>query len=225
MNLGSLPTQRFDAVILDLDNTLVDSQEALVAAFGSWAREYRISPDQLTGRAGWRTRDIVDAAIEKPHRAEALARIDELELTTTEGITAIPGAVEALSALHEVAAVATSSRRPVALARLAAAGLEPPRVLVSGEDVERGKPEPDAFLLAARRLDADPARCLVVEDAPAGVEAAHRAGMSALALTTSTPSADLDAEAVVTDLSEVSFTVGRDGVSITAPGFQLRSEA
>ncbi|WP_051232128.1 MULTISPECIES: HAD-IA family hydrolase [Acidipropionibacterium] len=219
MNLGSLATQRFDAVILDLDNTLVDSQQALLTAFGTWAREYAIPADQLIGRTGWRTRDIVDATIDEPRRAAATARIDELELTTTDGITAVPGAADALTALHEVAAVATSSRRPVALARLTEAGLEPPRVLVSGEDVERGKPEPDAFLLAARRLDADPARCLVVEDAPAGVEAARRAGMSALALTTSTPAAELPADAVVADLSQVTFRVGQAGAGLLpAPG-------
>lgn len=214
MNLGSLLTERLDAVILDLDNTLVASQAALVTAFGTWAREFGIAPDQLTGRTGWRTRDIVNAAVDEPRREQAMARIDELELTTVEGITAIPGAAAALAVLHEVAAVATSSRRQVAMARLTAAGLEPPRVLVSGEDVSRGKPAPDGFRLAAERLGADPRRCLVVEDAPAGIEAARRAGMSSLALSTSTPAEELPADAVVEDLSQVSFRVGDSGVIV-----------
>lgn len=74
MNLGSLATQRFDAVILDLDNTLVDSQQALLTAFGTWAREYAIPADQLIGRTGWRTRDIVDATIDEHRRAGAPPR-------------------------------------------------------------------------------------------------------------------------------------------------------
>ena len=79
-------------------------------------------------------------------------------------------------------AVVTSGTRPLALARLAAVGIEPPEVIVFADDVTRGKPDPEGYLTAARRLGADPAEALVVEDAPPGIEAAKAAGMAAVAL-------------------------------------------
>ena len=77
-----------------------------------------------------------------------------------------------------------------------------------------GKPHPDPFLEAARRLGVDPRRCLVIEDAPKGLEAAHAAGCFTLAVVTTTPREALDADAVVADLSEVRFEVNQDGVRV-----------
>ena len=97
---------------------------------------------------------------------------------------------------------------------MAAAGLDVPAVLVTADDVAHGKPDPDVFLQAARRLGVEPSDCLVVEDAPAGLAAARAAGMASLAVLTSTPRAELEADAVVTDLSEVCWQVGDDGISL-----------
>ena len=91
----------------------------------------------------------------------------------------LPGAVRLLDALPKRSwAVATSGVRHIATARLRRAGLPVPPVLVCAEDVTRGKPSPDAYLLAARELGVSPPDCLVVEDAPAGVQAARAAGMT-----------------------------------------------
>jgi sugar-phosphatase len=103
-----------------------------------------------------------------------------------EGITAISGAASFLNGLPaDRWAIVTSAPRKLALRRLEAAGLPVPAMMVSGEDVENGKPAPDCFLLAARRFGLDPADCLVFEDAPAGIAAAEAAG-TALAVITAT---------------------------------------
>jgi len=101
---------------------------------------------------------------------------------------------------------------PLAEARIASAQLQPPTVLVTADDVVNGKPHPEPFLEAARRLGVDPRRCLVIEDAPKGLEAAKAAGCFTLALVTTTPREALFADAIVNDLSEVRFEA--DGARI-----------
>jgi sugar-phosphatase len=90
----------------------------------------------------------------------------------------------------------------------------PPSVLITADDVARGKPHPDPFLAAAERLGADPARCLVVEDAPMGLKAARAAGCFTLAVVTTTPREALEADAIVDDLSKVEFQPGPDGIRV-----------
>jgi sugar-phosphatase len=78
-----------------------------------------------------------------------------------------------------------------------------------------GKPHPEPFLQAARLLDADPQRCLVVEDAPKGIEAAQAAGCFTLAVVTTTAREALNADAIVTDLSEIRFDVDQEGIRVS----------
>ena len=117
-------------------------------------------------------------------------------------VRALPGAAELLGAPPRPLAVVTSCSRVLAAARFEASGLRVPEVVVTADDVVTGKPDPAAYLEAARRMDAAPARCLVIEDAPAGVQAGKAAGMTVLALTT-THTADQLAEAdeLATDLA------------------------
>ena len=114
---------------------------------------------------------------------------------------------------------------PLARARMAGAGLTAPEVLVTADQVRRGKPAPDPYLLAADRLGVDPARCLVVEDAPLGLEAARAAGCATLAVVTTTPRGLLVADAVVDDLSEVTFEVGPEGVRVAPSWNKITSAA
>lgn len=86
--------------------------------------------------------------------------------------------------------------------------------MVTADDVTTGKPDPAPYLLGARLLGVDPARCLVVEDAPSGLLAGSLAGAATLAVTTTTPADQLRADAVVTDLSDVRFTASADGVRV-----------
>ena len=105
---------------------------------------------------------------------------------------------------------------PLAKARIASSGLVAPTVLVTADQVEHGKPAPDPYLLAAERLGVDPARCLVVEDAPLGLQAAKAAGCATLAVVTTTAREKLQADAVVSDLSEVRFEKTADGIRVRA---------
>jgi sugar-phosphatase len=88
-------------------------------------------------------------------------------------------------------------------------------VLVTADDVEHGKPSPDPFLEAAKRLGVEPTRCLVVEDAPAGLVAARAAGCFTLAVQTTTPVDELDADAIVANLADVTFVFRADGIRVT----------
>jgi sugar-phosphatase len=137
---------------------------------------------------------------------DAAAEADEIErrqAEDTEGLRAIPGAVAALRALKgDRVAVVTSGTRPLALARLGAVGIEPPGVIVFAGDVARGKPDPEGYLTASRRLGADPAEALVVEDAPPGIEAAKAAGMAAVALPSTHAREELKAADVVIETLE-----------------------
>ena len=87
---------------------------------------------------------------------------------------------------------------------------------MTADDVQHGKPDPEPFALGAARLGLDPARCLVVEDAPLGLQAAIAAGCATLAVVTTTPRDELHADAVVGDLSEVGFEAGPDGIRVDA---------
>ncbi|MGD7706238.1 HAD-IA family hydrolase [Microlunatus sp. Y2014] len=198
----------FAAVLFDLDGTLIDSTPAVVRSWVAWAVEYGIDPLALQGFHGVPARSIVARFVSADQVPDALARVTELEVGDVSDIVLLPGAAAALAALAAVPnAIATSCTRELADARLAASGLVRPDVVVTADDVEHGKPAPDPFLLAARRLGVDPADCLVVEDAPSGLTAARAAGCATLAVTTTSAAADLTADHVVPDLSQVRFSV------------------
>ena len=110
---------------------------------------------------------------------------------------------EAMLRQSQPIAIVTSGPTRLAEARLRAAGLPRPEVLVSADSVSRGKPDPEPYLLAAQRLGVAPSRCTVFEDAPAGVRAGHAAGMRVVALTTTVSADELDgADRIVANLAE-----------------------
>ena len=158
---------------------------------------------------------VVRAVMPEDLHGPGMRRITELELADLHDVVVLPGAVEALASLADAKnAIATSCTVPLAEARMGAAQLVPPSVLVTADDVVHGKPHPEPFLLAAQRLGVDPRRCLVVEDAPKGLEAAQAAGCFTLAVVTTTPREALDADAIVSDLSEVRFETDHTGIRV-----------
>ncbi|MFJ3912310.1 HAD-IA family hydrolase [Streptomyces vinaceus] len=208
-----------EALLFDNDGTLVSSMESVDRCWSRWAREYGITEEafsrvELHGRPA---AEIVADLLPAPVRARALARIEALEIEDVAGgVVLLPGTKELLSALPAGRwAVVTSATRPLAEARLHEAGIDFPE-LVAADDITRGKPDPEPFLLAAARLGVDPARCVVFEDAPAGLAAGRAAGMRTVALTTTHPAGGLEADLVVRDLSAVSVQVSEDGLVVSA---------
>ena len=198
---------QFDAVLFDMDGTLVDSTAAVERSWRTWAGEHDVTVAALAGSHGRPAVEIVADVLAADLVSAALARIIALEIADTDGVVPLPGAVDALSALPPgAAAIVTSCTGDLAAARIAAAHV------VGGDEHRRcrqpgrGKPDPEPFLLAARRLGVDPRRCLVVEDAPAGLAAGRAAGATTLAVAGTHRHDQLDADAGVPDLSHVRFT-------------------
>ncbi|MFZ3469164.1 HAD-IA family hydrolase [Streptomyces sp. 4.24] len=207
----------FDALLFDNDGTLVSSMESVHRCWTLWAGEFGIAEEAFGAVAlhGRPAAEIIADLLPEGVRARALARIEALEIEDVAGgVVVLPGTKDLLSALPAGRwAVVTSATRPLAEARLREAGIECAE-LVAADDITRGKPDPEPFLLAAARLGVDPARCAVFEDAPAGLAAGRAAGMTTVALTTTHAAAELDADVVVGDLSAVSVLVGAEGMTI-----------
>ncbi len=220
---STLPLARsFAAVIFDNDGTLVDSSDSVQRSWEQWAREHGVDPNRLVGHHGMPAAAIIGSVAPDLDPVAALARVEELEIADVEGVVRLPGVMDALAALAPadgepmLHTIATSATRALAQVRLRAAGIEVPAGLVAVDDVERGKPNPDPFLLAAQRLGVDPSDCLVCEDAPSGIAAARAAGCAVLAVTTTSTAEELaGADLVVESLAQVSFRVEQGRVRVT----------
>jgi HAD superfamily hydrolase (TIGR01509 family) len=176
------------AVLLDMDGTLVDSDAAVERAWRTWAIEYRMDlgrgPLIAHGMPALGNVRRLRPDLSEAEAATAAQRQLELQYDDVADVIAAPGARELLGELDRLDlawAVVTSADPPLARVRLAAAGIRP-ALLVTSDDVRAGKPDPEGYLLAARKLGADPRRCLVVEDAEAGVSAGRAAGATVAAL-------------------------------------------
>ncbi len=169
-----------DALLFDNDGTLVDTTSAVDRAWTEFAGHYGIDPDTVLAVAhGVRADETIRRFLPEPLWTEAAAWLDARELDLVHETVALPGARELLERLTELGApwaVVTSANSLVARARLTAAGFPLPPVLVTADDVSAGKPDPGCYLLAAARLGVEPARCIVVEDVPAGLRAGLAAG-------------------------------------------------
>ncbi len=197
--------------LLDIDGTLVDSSAVVERAWRQVAREFGVDGDAIVaGCHGRRSVDTVEEFFPPPDRAAAQERIDALELADRD-VVACRGAADLLAGLDgQPWAAVTSGPRRLMTARLAAAGLPVPAVLVTAEDVQRGKPAPDGYLLAARELGVSPAGCVVVEDSPAGVAAGQASGALVVAVTTTHPADALGAaDLVVPGLPEMAEAVAQ----------------
>ena len=194
------------AVIFDLDGILVDSTAVVERAWRWWAEGHGLAVAEVLAIAHGRpSRDVVlELAPDLDSEAEA-RRLDGWEAEHSRGMMAMPGAAECLmTARRDAWAVVTSGSRELATARLDAAGLPLPRVLVTADDVEHGKPHPEPYQRASRALRVLPTSCLVVEDSPAGIAAAKGAEMTVLAVsTTHQASALQEADVVLGSMHDV----------------------
>lgn len=176
-------TLRVDGLLLDCDGVLVDSHSAAATVWNQWAKRWAPGFDfHRDIEHGRRITDVVAELISTPSDvAAAAADLVQLELEHATEVPAIPGARQLLDSSPAGSwAVVTSGNRAIATARMAAAGLPPADILVTGGDVDNGKPHPDPYLLAAQRLHIPPSQCAVLEDAPAGIAAARAAGVTTI---------------------------------------------
>ncbi|MBS1894972.1 MAG: HAD-IA family hydrolase [Actinobacteria bacterium] len=191
------------AILADLDGTLVDSVASSERAWGALARRRGLDEEETHRFAmGRPTRETVALLVSEGERDAEQAQIDRDEVEDADSVSAYPGAAELLAGPIPIAVV-TSGSTELATARLRGAGLAPPAVLITANSIERGKPDPEPFLLGARELGVDPSRCLVLEDAPSGIESARAAGIPVVAFRTTHPEAELqDATEILDTLAE-----------------------
>jgi sugar-phosphatase len=178
-----------EAVLFDMDGTLVDSSLCVERTWRLWAEKHQLDIDALLaishGRQNHETIRLIAPHLETPEEIASLVRAED---ECREGIAAVAGARALLDSLDPTKwAVVTSAWRTLAEMRLQCAGLPVPEVLVTADDVPRSKPHPDGYLAAASRLGVAPSACVVVEDAPAGVESARAAGIPVIGITTTVP--------------------------------------
>ena len=207
-----------DALLVDMDGTLLDSTPSVIRCWNTVAAEFAIPADRFAAvpRHGRPAVEILLDLVDPELVPRAARRLDELELADTDGTVALPGAAALLAAAPRgTLAVVTSAGRELAAARLRAAGLSAP-FLVTVDDVTQGKPDPEPFLLGAELLGVKAGRCLVLEDAPAGLAAARAAGAASIAVTSTHHPDQLDADLVVPDLSALRVERVGTGLVVTA---------
>jgi mannitol-1-/sugar-/sorbitol-6-phosphatase len=173
------------AILFDLDGVLVDSAACIEGTWRRWALHHHLDPAQVIALAHGRraTETLQLVAPHLPAETE-LAALAASESSARDGILEIEGAREMLQHLAPGTwGIVTSGIREAAIFRLRHTGLPVPEVLVCADEIQQGKPDPEGYLTAARRLGVSPNACVVVEDAPAGLEAARAAGMRSIAVT------------------------------------------
>ncbi len=199
---GAALLARAGAVLVDLDGTLVDSTAPVRRAWGAFAGRHGLDREAVHRLAQGRpSRETIGLLLAPgAARDDETTRLEEGEVDDTDGVFPLPGAAVLLGS-HRRLAIVTSCSTALAEARLEAAGLPIPDVLVSSDGLERGKPDPACFVIAARSLGTGPGRCVVIEDSPAGIRAGREAGATVIALRTTHEDAALgEAHAIVDDI-------------------------
>jgi sugar-phosphatase len=204
---------RCSAILFDLDGVLVDSTRSVDRQWRIWAERKGVDGDKVIAIAhGVRTIEVIKYVA--PHLdAEAEVReIESREADDHEGVNVMPGAADLVRTIPQGRwCVVTSGTRLLASARLQFGGLPVPEVLVTADDVVNGKPHPEPYLKGAELLGVKPKDCLVIEDAPAGIQSARAGGMKVIGITSTYPASQLStADAVVERLAQL--RVGRDGI-------------
>ncbi|WP_434624500.1 HAD family hydrolase [Pseudomonas sp. Z1-29] len=183
----SLPTPiAYRAFLFDMDGTLLNSVAATERIWTRWAMRHGLDVATfLPTIHGVRAVDTV--ARQNLPGVDAQAEAAQLtveEIEDVEGVVEVPGALAFLKSLPPTQwAIVTSAPMALALRRMEAAGIVRPAVMVTAEDVNAGKPNPDCYLLAAQRLQVKPQECLVFEDAEAGIKAGEAAGADVVVVT------------------------------------------
>lgn len=227
---GLLPV-RASVLLLDMDGTLIDSGRSVERAWGTLLREHGVQGEFTHDLHGVPARQVLGTVLpelDEEGLDRAHQRIEELEIADVAGIVTLPGTERLLAELDQAASelgrptwtIVTSCTRPLFEARWARTGLPTPATLVTADQVRRGKPDPEPFLLGAERLAADPATAVVLEDSAGGLRAGAAAGARTVAVTTTTPASVLSplADALVTSLDDLEVRVEGEDLVLARRG-------
>jgi mannitol-1-/sugar-/sorbitol-6-phosphatase len=208
------------AILFDLDGTLIDSAARIHRLWQWWAArrgiDFEALVDVMHGRPAVETIRLAAPQLVPEDEIEAL---ETEEISDMHDVHLVPGALDLLARLDGAPwAIVTSGSTRVAEARLRYVGLPRPAVLVTADLIRDGKPAPDGYLLAAKRLGAMPEDCIVVEDAPVGVAAGVAAGMRVIAVASTHPLDSLQgAQAIIARLTDMDLHVDAAGIAVRIP--------
>lgn len=199
-----------ECLLFDLDGTLVRSDVSTVRVYAKWACHHGLDPKAVTRNVlGRTTFDNVKFWAPKGSDIDAeVANLAQSQREDNEGVTAMPGAAKLLHSIPKSRwAIVTNGDRALALSRLRAAGLPTPEVLIASGDVTKGKPSPEGFLLAAKRLAVNPAQGLIFEDSRVGVEAARASGAKVIVVAGMLSPEELEKQAYIIDMRGLKISV------------------
>lgn len=209
-----MPTFSCSAILFDLDGVLCDSTRAVDREWREWAARKGVDGDAIMAIAhGVRTIEVIRRVA--PHLDAELeaAAIENHEAHDQRGVVVMPGALELVRLIPDGRwGVVTSGSRLLATNRLRHCGLPVPEILVTSDDVTNGKPHPEPYLKAAAGLGFRPEECVVIEDAPAGIESARVGGMTVIGLASTYAATHLaQADTVVRSFSEIQISSNGTG--------------
>lgn len=209
--------RRYAAFLFDMDGTLINSIPSAERAWTRWAERHGVDVPTLLGAMhGVRAIETIRRFAPPGTDIEAeTAALTQAEIDDVEGVASLPGAAAFLESLpRDRWAIVTSAPRLLAERRLEVAGIAPPPVVVTADDVARGKPAPDCYLMAAERLGVAIGDCLVWEDAPAGIAAAEAAGADVVVITATHHQPMTTAHRMLTDYADIA-TIRDDHGALT----------
>jgi sugar-phosphatase len=217
--VSELVTIAVVGILFDNDGVIVSSIASVNRSWKRWAAHYGVpDADKVQIEHGTRAVEIMDRLTPGIDKVAGLRLIEDIEIKDVHDLEVLPGVRELLESLPpERWAIVTSATHRLLLGRLRAARLPVPERIISGEMVERGKPDPEPYRRGAELIGAAPAACLVVEDAPTGVGAGVAAGCRVLGVLGTNSAEDLRAAGaswVVRTLEGVRAEVGMDGLRV-----------
>jgi sugar-phosphatase len=207
-------------LLFDMDGVLISSIGSAERCWRQWAIHYEIpGAENFKVPHGVRARETVQLLRPDIDPDEGLRYIEDLEMEDVSDIQVLPGVRDLLHSLPpDRWSIVTSCTRRLMEARLVAANLPEPKNVITAESVSRGKPDPEPYRTGAALLGFAPAECIVVEDAPSGVQAGIAAGSRVLALLTSTPAFELEgASWIAPSLHGVTARLVGDVLSVSIP--------
>ena len=194
-----MPNFSCSAILFDLDGVLCDSTRAVDREWRAWAARKGVDGDAIMAIAhGVRTIEVIRRVAPHLDAEKEARKIENHEAHDQAGVVVMPGAVDLVHSIPTGRwGVVTSGSRLLATARLKFCGIPLPAVLVTADDVKNGKPHPEPYLKGAERLGFPPAECLVIEDAPAGIQSARAGGMTVVGITSTYATSDIEHANVV----------------------------